>query len=71
VPNERVTQEDPILHFEQLTQIPFNFHRVVVVCEAQAACQTVDMRVDDEARRNAVAGAQHDVRRFARDSRQT
>ncbi len=70
VPDQGVAEEDPLVAREETHQVLLDRLRLDLVGEAEAPGHALDVGVDHEPRRDAVGGAEHDVRGLARDAGQ-
>ena len=59
--DESVREVDPFLSRNDGHQVGFDFHGIVVRCEAKPATEAADVGVDDDASRFAEGDAEDDV----------
>lgn len=68
VPDQLVRKIDPRFLGDGLHQILLDFWWVIVAGEVEAARDAAHVGIDDDAKGKSVAGAQNDVRSFARNA---
>ena len=67
--DELMREQDPAVLRNNLYQVAFDLFRCLLLGQIQALRNALNVGIYDNSRRHAVAGAQDDVRRFARSPR--